>query len=100
MIVWYMVSGTIAGIASWSYLIRFLVKTRGSVLRSLTGVALITLASALALLFTFIGFNLWMTVLTGSANYPARVPLGASLFSLLALAVTLIWVAFERAQRK
>lgn len=100
MIVWYMVSGTVAGIASWAYLIRFLVKTRGSVLRSLTGVALITLASALALLFTFIDFNLWMTVLTGNANYPGRVPIGTGLFSLLALAVTLIWVAFERAQRK
>lgn len=100
MIIWYMVSGTIAGVASWAYLIRFLLKTRGSVLRSLTGVALITMASALALLFTFIGFNLWMTVFTGAASYPGRVPIGASLFSLLALAVTLIWVAFEKAQRK
>lgn len=100
MIIWYMVSSTIAGIASWSYLIRFLYKTKGSVLKSLTGTALITLASALALTFTFVGVNLWLTMLTGSASYPGRVIIGSSLFSLLALAVSLIWVAFERAQRR
>lgn len=98
--IWYMVAGTVAGVSCWAYLLRFLYKTKGSALRSLTGVALVTLATSLALLFTFIGVNLWMTVLTGSANYAARVPIGTALFSLLALAVTLIWVAFERAQRK
>lgn len=100
MIVWYMVAGTVASFASWAYLLRFLIKTRGSALRSLTGVALTTLASALALVFTFVSFNVWMGVLTGSANWPGRVWVGTALFSLLALAVTLIWVAFERAQRK
>lgn len=100
MIVLYMVAGTVAGVASWGYLLRFLYKTRGAVLRSLTGVALITLASSLALMFTFVGFNLWMTVFTGSASYPGRVAIGTGLFFLLALAVTLIWVAFERAQKR
>lgn len=100
MIVWYMVSGTLAGLAAWTYLVRFLIKTRGTVLRSLTGVALVTMASALALMFTFVGFNLWMTVLSGSANYPGRVWIGTGLFTLLAIAVTLIWIAFERAQKK
>jgi len=95
-----MVSGTVAGIASWAYLTRFLWKTKGSALRSLTGVALITLASALALVFTFVGVNLWLTVFTGSASYPGRVTIGTGLFSLLALAVTLIWIAFERAQKR
>lgn len=98
--IWYALAGTVAGVSSWAYLIRFLYKTRGAVLRSLTGVALITLASALALLFTFIGANLWLRVGFGITDYPARVLIGTSLFSLLALAVTLIWVAFERAQRK
>lgn len=100
MIIWYMVSGTVAAIASWAYLIRFLVKTRGSVLKSLTGMALITMAAALALLFTYVDVNLWLRVITGSADYPGRLWIGTGLFSLLALAVTLIWVAFEKAQRK
>lgn len=100
MIVWQMVSGTLAAIASWAYLIRFLYKTKGSALKSLTGVALITLATSLALLFTYVDVNLWLRVITGSADYPGRLWVGTGLFSLLALAVTLIWVAFERAQRK
>lgn len=100
MIVWQMVSGTVAAIAAWAYLIRFLYKTKGSALKSLTGVALITLATSLALLFTYVDVNLWLRVITGSIDYPGRLWVGTGLFSLLALAVTLIWVAFERAQRK
>lgn len=98
--IWYMASGTLAGIAAWAYLVRFLWKTRGSVLKSLTGVALITLAGALALLFTYIDVNLWLRVVADITDYPGRVYIGSGLFSLLALAVILIWVAFERAQRK
>lgn len=97
---WYMVAGTVAGIASWSYLIRFLWKTKGSALKSLTGRALITSAASLALLFTYVDVNLWLRVVWHITDYPGRVYIGSSLFSLLALAVTLKWVAFERAQRK
>ena len=98
--VWYMIAGTAGGLATWGYLLRYLYKSKGAWRRSLTGAALVTLGTSLALMFTFIGVNLWLTVLTGSANYPARVPIGTGLFSLLALAVVLIWIAFEKAQRE
>lgn len=98
--IWYMVVGTIAGVSAWGYLLRFLYKTKGAWKRSLTGVALVTLATALALALTNVGVNLWLRVLTGSADWPGRLYVSAGLFSLLALAVTLIWVAFERAQRR
>jgi hypothetical protein len=95
----YAIVGTLTGLAAWGYLSRFLYLTRLS-RRSLTGVALKTLASALALTFTFISVNLWFTVIAGSSNWTGRVYVGTGLFGLLAIAVILMWVAFEKAQRK
>ncbi len=95
----YAVIGTLTGVAAWGYLSRFVWLTRGVKL-SLTAVALKTLAFALALTFTFISTNLWFVVFKGSANWPGRIYVGSGLFALLAVAVMLIWYAFEKAQRK
>lgn len=98
--VWYMLAGTVAGVSAWGYLFRFLFKTKGAWLKSLTGVALVIMAVANALVFTYVGLNLWFTVLTGGPNWPGRVLVGTSLFTLLAAAVILVWIAFERVQKK
>lgn len=98
--IWYMTAGTVAGISAWGYLIRFLLKTKGAWRHSLTGVALVIMALANACVFTFVGVNLWFTTLTGSANWPGRVIVGTALFTLLALAVILVWIAFERVQKQ
>ncbi len=100
MIVWYMIAGTVAGVSAWGYLLRYLYLTKGAWRRSLTGVALVIMGLANALVFTFIGVNLWFTVLTGSASWPGRVAAGTGLFSILALAVILVWIAFERVQKR
>ncbi len=95
----YAVIGTLTGLAAWGYLSRFVWLTRKS-RPSLTAVALKVMALSLALTFTFVGTNLWFIVFTGAANWPGRIYVGAGLFALLATAVILIWVAFERAQKK
>jgi uncharacterized membrane protein YbhN (UPF0104 family) len=98
--IWYMVAGTVAGVAAWGYLARYLYLTKGRWSKSLTGVALVTMGLANALVFSFVGVNLWFTVFTGASNWPGRVQVGTGLFTLLSLAVILVWIAFERAQRK
>jgi hypothetical protein len=98
--IWYMVAGTAAGISAWGYLIRYLYLTKGAWRRSLTGVALVVKGLANALVFTYVGLNLWFTVLTGAPNWPGRVIVGTCLFTLLAIAVILVWIAFERVQKK
>lgn len=98
--IWYMVAGTVAGVSAWGYLLRYLILTKGAWRRSLTGVALVTMGLANAMMFTYVGLNLWFRVLTGSPDWPGRVAVGTGLFSLLALAVILVWVAFERAQKR
>jgi hypothetical protein len=96
----YMVAGTAAGISAWGYLVRYLYLTKGAWRHSLTGVALVVMGLANALVFSFVGVNLWFRVLTGAADWPGRVAVGTALFTLLALAVMLVWLAFERVQRR
>ncbi len=97
---WYAIAGTLAGASAWGYLLRYLFLTRGAWRHSLTGVALVTMGLANALVFSFIATNLWFTVFTGAANWPGRVAVGTGLFLLLAVAVFLVWLAFERVQKR
>ncbi len=100
MTVTYMIAATLAALAAWGYLLRFTVKTRGAWLTSITGVALVAQGGALALALTFLAHNLWWVTLTGSANWPGRQVVGSILYFLVMLTVVLIWIAFEKAQKK
>lgn len=100
MTIWYAITGTLVALAAWGYVLRYLYLTKGAWRRSLTGVALVTMGLANALTFSFIGNNLWFTIFTGAANWPGRVIAGTTLFALLAMAVILVWIAFERAQKR
>jgi hypothetical protein len=99
MTMWYAITATLVAMAAWGYVLRYLYLTSGAWRRSLTGVALVTMGFANALTFSFISNNLWFTVLTGGANWPGRLIVGTTLFALLAMAVILVWIAFERAQK-
>lgn len=100
MTMWYAITATLVASAAWGYVLRYLYLTRGAWMRSLTGVALVTMGLANALTFSFISTNLWFTATTGAANWPGRVIVGTTLFGLLATAVILVWIAFERVQKR
>lgn len=96
---WYVGVGTGAALSSWAFLLRYHLKSRGAWRHSLTGVALMTMAISTALIFTFVDVNLWFRILGWNADYPGRVYIGPVLFTMLAVAITLVWVAFEKAQK-
>lgn len=99
MTMWYAITATLVATAAWGYVLRYLYLTAGAWRRSLTGVALVTMGLANALTFSYISNNLWFTVFTGGPNWPGRLIVGTTLFALLASAVVLVWIAFERAQK-
>lgn len=100
MTVAYALTATLVALSAWGYVLRYFYLTRGAWTQSLTGVALVIMGLANALTFSFVGTNLWFTVATGAATWPGRVIVGTVLFALLATAVILVWIAFERVQKQ
>lgn len=97
---WYFTVCTGAALSSWAFLVRYHLKSRGAWRYSLTGVSLMTMGASCGLVFTYLDIALGLRVLGMDTNYPGRMYIGPVLLTLLAAAITLVWLAFERSQKE
>lgn len=98
LILCYSVAGAVMAFSSGAFLLRYHLKSRGAWRHSLTGIALMTMGASTMLLATYVDAILWFGILGWPV--PGRAWAGPTLFVLLAVATTLVWLAFERAQRQ